>query len=637
MIVYQKTKAEFSNDVLEDTLADQVFEAVQEKLGRKTSPNEVTSWRNSSMYVHNVLSDPRIPSTAGVALEYQIPSNSKRVDVIVSGIGEDGCVNLIVIELKQWSSAEVTSLPSTVKSFVGGAKRHLVHPSYQAATYAGLLTSFSAYVYENNVGVHPCAFLHNYPPTETSLTDARYEKDIAKAPLFGKSEGSKLADFISRYVKKGDNGEALYGIENGRIRPSKALADSLSSMLKGNKEFDLIDEQKIVYETTLEKIRSKSGDRNVIIVEGGPGTGKSVVAINLLVEATKDQLVAQYVTRNSAPRAVYRAMLVGADEPAHVVDALFKGSGSYINSGPKEIGLAVVDEAHRLNERTGMFRRGENQVKELIHASQTSIFFIDPRQRVTFLDIGSIAEIENWADYYNAEVTHMELPSQFRCAGSDGYLSWLDSTFGIRETANPKHDPSYDFRIFDDPEEMRKEIFTLNQKFGMCRMLAGYCWKWTSKTDPSSYDIEFPEHGFKMRWNDFDLGQGWIMYEEGAEQVGCIHTSQGLDANYVGVIIADDLRFEDGDLATYPLEHPAGDKNFSGLRGRLQDPTTRESTLEEAHELIINTYRTLLTRGMRGCFVYCQDRNLAEYLRSKLQAGPKNSIDCSLSIRKLSC
>lgn len=297
---------------------------------------------------------------------------------------------------------------------------------------------------------------------------------------------------------------------------------------------------------------------------------------------------------------------------------LFRSSGSYTNARPKELGLAIVDESHRLNEKSGLFHHlGENQIKELINSAKTSVFFIDANQRVTFKDIGTVEEIEKWAEYFNANVVSLSLPSQFRCSGSDGYLSWIDSTLEIRETANPRLDGTYDFRVFDNPEEMRKEIFRLNQNGRTARMLAGYCWKWISRRDPFAFDIKFPEFGFRMRWNDFELGQSWIMHDEGAEQVGCIHTCQGLEVDYVGVIIGDDLRFEDG-LVSYPLEHPAGDLNFKGLRGRLRDSKTREQTLEMAHELIVNTYRTLLTRGMRGCFVYCSDSNLADHLRSRL-------------------
>jgi DUF2075 family protein len=262
-----------------------------------------------------------------------------------------------------------------------------------------------------------------------------------------------------------------------------------------------------------------------------------------------------------------------------------------------------------------MFKKGENQIKEIIKASSTSVFFVDPHQQVTFLDIGSEKEIQKWADHYGANVTLMNLPSQFRCSGSDGYLAWLDSSLEIDETANLTLDDDYDFRIYSNPCDMRDEIMKLNSNDAPARVLAGYCWKWLSKADPAAFDIVFKEFGFKAKWNDFDLGQSWIIHEESVNQIGCIHTAQGLEAAYVGVIIGPDLTCENGVLQTHPLEHPGTDKNFSGLRSMIKN--NQEGVYERSHQLILNTYRTLLTRGMKGCFVYCTDEGLRSYLAEK--------------------
>lgn len=198
---------------------------------------------------------------------------------------------------------------------------------------------------------------------------------------------------------------------------------------------------------------------DVFIVEGGPGTGKSVLAVNLLAKLTNEEHFCQYVSKNQAPRTVYLEKLKGYMKKSSV-NNLFKGSGCYTETLKNVIDTLIVDEAHRLNEKSGMFKnKGVNQIKEIIYSSHCSVFFIDEHQRVTLFDIGSTKEIERWAFQQNAIVTNLKLESQFRCNGSNGYLSWLDNTLEIRETANiDLEDVDFDFQIFDTAEEMKNKI-----------------------------------------------------------------------------------------------------------------------------------------------------------------------------------
>ncbi|MBL4675022.1 MAG: DUF2075 domain-containing protein [Mucilaginibacter sp.] len=214
--------------------------------------------------------------------------------------------------------------------------------------------------------------------------------------------------------------------------------------------------------------------------------------------------------------------------------------------------MLIVDEAHRLNEKSGMFKNmGENQIKEIINAAKCSIFFLDEDQKVTLHDIGSDEEIRKWATFYNAEITTMELTSQFRCGGSDGYMAWLDNALQIRDTANVILEKGeYDFQIFDDPNLLRDAIYEKNKERNKARLLAGICWKWLSKKDPSIMDITIPEHDFGMRWNLGTDGMLWIMNPASVSEVGCIHTSQGLEVDYVGVIIGPDFVIRNEEVIT---------------------------------------------------------------------------------------
>lgn len=624
MIVYSATKSEFRDHVRKNRIEEVILDGFRRHLGHSTSSSEIESWKNSMQYMSNVLDDSGIPDDTGVAIEYRIPQTSKRIDFLVTGRNEREGDTVVIVELKQWSDAELTAKDGVVRAFVGGTTREVSHPSYQAWTYAALLRDFNETVQEREVELRPCAYLHNMESAAV-IRNLHYADHLEKAPAFIRSDAARLTAFIKRHIRQGDRGRLMFEIENSRIRPSKNLADELVSMLKGNQEFLMIDDQKLVFETALELARAATvTDKKVLIVEGGPGTGKSVVAINLLVALTGERLTTQYVTRNAAPRAVYESVLTGTFRKSHITN-LFSGSGSYTECDANTFDALIVDEAHRLNERSGLYQNmGENQIREIIRAAKCAVFFLDEDQRVTWKDIGSAAEIERWAKSARAEVHRMELQSQFRCNGSDGYMAWLDHVLQIRETANEDLEGiDFDFRVFDDPNEMIRLIEEKNAERNRARAVAGYCWDWITKKHERihEYDIVFEEHGFRRRWNLDKDGSLWIRMPDSVNEVGCIHTCQGLEVDYIGVIVGPDLVIRDGRVVPQPEKRSRMDKSISGYKKTLaKDP---EEARTRADSIIKNTYRTLMSRGQKGCYVYCTDRETGEYLKRKAQVVRK--------------
>ena len=610
------------SDTENDVLETKLYDAIKNKMNRSTGLSELNSWRNSLKEMYITLNDSNIPSDAGVAIEYNIPQTSKRVDFLISGYGKDNKGNVIIVELKQWEKLQaIEGQEAIVETFTGGANRRVVHPSYQAWSYAALIKDYNEYVQDADIELHPCAYLHNYPRVENDPLDAKqYKEVLADAPAFTYGQRDALRNFIKKSIITGDNEDTLVKIEHGKIRPSKQLQDSISGMLKGNKEFIMLDEQKVVYENILSLSTKcqKDGKKRTIIVEGGPGTGKTVVAINLLAELTKRNQFVQYVSKNAAPRTVYGYKLKGTMKKSSV-DNLFKGSGCYTEAPMNSVGTILADEAHRLNEKSGMFQNmGENQIKEIIHASRCSVFFIDESQRVTTSDIGSIAEIEKWAERENSEVIKMELVSQFRCNGSDGYLAWVDDVLQIRDTANYDLEGiDYDIRICDSPKEMEHIVIEKNRIRNRARILAGYCWNWPKDTrnDVNYHDIKIGDYG--ISWN-LDGGDAFAINPNSVHEAGCIHTSQGLEFDYVGVIIGDDMRYENGEIVTDYSKRAKTDQSMKGIKGLAKDDPEKASQL--ADEIIKNTYRTLMTRGMKGCYVYCTDSELAAYLKERLKS-----------------
>lgn len=622
MIIYSSTKKGFCADVMSNQIEKTILTSFVREMGHSTGKAEINSWRNSMLYMNNVMSDRDIPDNVGVAIEYRIPQTSKRIDFIITGLNSDNQRTAILIELKQWSEAEISDLDGMVKTFVGGGVREVSHPSYQVWSYAMLLEDFNSNVQSENIDLKPCAYLHNYEP-DNVLTNEFYKEYTEKAPVFLKPDAVRLQTFLKKFVKQGDRGDTLYLIENGKIRPSKALADSLESMLLGNDEFTLIDDQKLVYETAL-KLAKESTERNknVLIVEGGPGTGKSVVAINLLTELTKRKDVTQYVTRNSAPREVYQVKLSGKFTKTRISN-LFSSSGSFHNLESNTFDSLIIDEAHRLNEKSGLFNHlGENQIKELIDVAKFTVFFIDEDQRVTLKDIGQKSEIEHWARDIGATVHNLELASQFRCNGSDGYLAWIDDVLQVKDTANDTlSDIDYDFRIMDSPGLIHDIIIQKNKLDNKSRMLAGYCWDWISKKNPDLKDFKFGD--YEASWNLNAQGQAWIVHPDSVSEIGCIHTCQGLELNYAGVIIGPDLIVRDGRVITDATKRAKTDKSLFGYKKMWrEDPTMADGM---ADMIIKNTYRTLLTRGMKGCYIYCTDPETQEYFKNRLADSRQNN------------
>ena len=621
MIIYQASKSQFLHHALRDDIEDVVSRHYRSATGHSVGPSEMQSWKHSLLEMAKVLGDEEIPDDAGVAIEYQLPQSAKRIDFVITGEDALARTKVMIIELKQWSESRRSDKDAIVWARRGGraGEREGTHPSYQAWSYAAYLQDFNTAVQDGGMTLQPCAYLHNHP-RDGEIDHPHYRAHLERAPLFLARERAKLQAFIREHVRHGDRKGALYAIERGRIRPSKMLIDSVAGLLQGKPEFVLIDDQKVAHETILQADARAIQHKQVVIVQGGPGTGKSVIAINLLGALIARQRNVRYVSKNAAPRAVYEAKLTGTFTKTRISN-LFSGSGAFVNVEADSYDTLIVDEAHRLNEKSGLYRNlGDNQVKELIRSARCTVFFVDDDQRVTLLDIGHTEELRRRARELGAEVTELELSSQFRCNGSDGYLAWLDNTLDIRGTTNPTLDGAeYDFRVFDNPSDLHALVALKNRANNRARVVAGYCWKWPSKKDAQAWDIEMPQFDYRRRWNLDKDGSLWIVTPGSVEQVGCIHTCQGLELDYVGVIIGPDLAYRDGHIVTDATKRASSDQSVKGLKSMLKAEPA--ASLAMADVIVKNTYRTLLTRGMKGCYVYCTDAPLAAYIRSRLRAG----------------
>ena len=620
MLAYLATKSNFIDDA--PIIEELVQRDVRQRLGIsvRSGSSEFASWHNSlGNAMFHVVNSPLIPDEAGIAIEYRINGRSLRIDFLIAGTDKSGRENLVVIELKQWTLVQPSELNDCVRTFVGGNLRDVPHPSFQSYSYARQLLDFYEVIYQESIEVHPCAYVHNCEDSSV-LVHAVPATYIARAPVFLRGQHRELRQHIANHIASGPGVELLRRVDESKIRPGKQLVEALGSMLAGNEEFVLVDEQKLVLERIIDiEKRTPVGSKVVVIVRGGPGTGKSLIAVNGLVRFSQTQRNVRYVSKNAAPRRVYEAKLKGKKSNAEIRE-LFVSSDAFRDVNEESYDVLLVDEAHRLTEKGGLYGNlGDHQVAELINCARVSVFFVDENQKVTWRDVGDVAEIERWAVAMNATTHHMDLVTQFRCAGSDLYLEWLDGVLGLNGHG-PAHLPmtDFEFRVVDSPTELRDLIFERNRGRNRSRLVAGYCWDWVSKRDPRKMDITFDGTDFAMKWNLASDGSTWMIAPNSVHEVGCIHTSQGLECDYIGVIIGPDLVVRDGRLASDPFARARTDQSLKGFKTAFKsDPA---NAYVRADRLIRNTYMTLMSRGMRGCYIYSADPETQEYFRSRVGA-----------------
>ena len=611
MILYSSSKTAFINDINDKSIIDILNNTMKEKMYHYTSESEKSSWENSLEYISEVISSSNLPDDCTIILEYNLPISSSRIDLMITGFDEQNNKKVLLFELKQWSKANIVPDSNILLEISdGNSLRRVVHPAYQVITYRDLLCDYNKYIQDENALVIPCVIMHNYVP-DNIINSSLFSKILKDVNMFYKENFNKLVDFINCSFIKGDNGQIINSIDKSEFYPSKKLQDAIKDLMDGKECFNLIDSQMVIYDELLRNI--DNSENSVSIVDGGPGTGKSVIAINLLVEMIKQGKMAQYVSRNTAPRAIYSYELKGTMNK-NSIDNLFKTSGSYTSVDEEIFDCLIVDEAHCLIEKSGLFNNyGENQIKEIIKSSKHSIFFIDEKQKVHLNDIGTIDEIEKWANIYNKKIYKYSLLSQFRCNNSGNYLDFVDYILGIKNDFEGNIG-NYEFKMCDSPNELKKIIEEKNKKY-KARIIAGYCWNWDKKEiDNSDYhDIKIGDFG--ISWN---LGaKQTFAVDDSINEAGCIHSVQGLEFDYVGIIIGNDLLYKNNKLITDFHNHASTDPSFKGIK-KLEKEDSLYANLV-ADKLIRNIYRVLLTRGIKGCYVYCVDESLNSYFKNLIK------------------
>ncbi|CAM3762019.1 DUF2075 domain-containing protein [Sphingobacterium prati] len=631
MRLYAGSASDFIHLNTENKLVDLLREQFLKQFGYNPSHNEAMSWRNSLFRLSYIMERQNLQDQ-GVMVEYKLPLSAKRIDVVIYGRDEQQYKQAVIVELKQWEKCEFTDYDSDyVLTWVGGGHRSVLHPSIQVGNYLYYLKENNSAFYQEKdpIQVSACSYLHNYNiSNDTTLQDQRFEEAVKRFPMYGSEDSSQLSAFIYSRVGAGEGMSILQEVEQSKLRPSKKLLKQVSGVIKqklkgelqlfgqvkAKGDYILLDEQLIVYDTVMSLAKkAKDNQKYAVIVKGGAGTGKSVVGLQLLADLTASNINAHYATGSKSFTETLRKIL------GKEANSLLKYFMSYGDAEPNGIDVLLMDEAHRIRERTGYpFKStGRLQIEDLLCAARISVFFVDDYQAVRRGEIGQSIFIRQQAEKMGCTVYEYNLESQFRNGGSEKYSQWIDHTLHIRETATTewKQEDNFEFQIMDSPHAVEQAIRDKVAEGYSGRMMAGFCWPWTKQADADGELHKDVIVGDYIRpWNADEKTKGmrrgipksqyWAYEDAGIDQVGCIYTAQGFEFDYAGVIFGTDLRYNP-DTA-----------EWEGFPEHSHDSAVKGA---DYLQLVKNTYRVLLGRGMKACYVYFMDKETERYFRSRVR------------------
>lgn len=717
-VIYCAPKDVFIDDVYDHLLVPKMQEGASlYHIGYGNS--ELVSWANNAQEIQNVLMRANLPSDTYIAFEYRIPHGSGRIDCMLFGKGVDNRDNVVHIELKQWSNKSVSELYTTgvfkVEAFTGGHYQPVPHPSQQVANYQQYLKDYEV-VFQGQYNLEGLAYCYNYRLNDIphDLYADHYKTILDRFPLYSGDQSRELALRLNSLLAHGDGLRIFNNVRDTPIRPSKNLMDAAANMFKGITEFSLLDDQLAASNTIFAEIDRtiKENEKTVIIVKGGPGTGKTVIALHILAELAQKGEYANcfFTTRSKALRNNLKLKL----QNIQINNQQERNAGNLIRNifafkpyhyHESAVDVLLVDEAHRIGKSSNHMsdRKYEttylSQVMSLIYCSKVCVFFIDDQQAITNTEIGSSEMIRDAAMHYqdrletekqlflskiqnekrkldkyknkriellnkqeemsvsefvkaltkledrireteetiakqksiddiktvfngSVYILDFELKSQFRCNGADNYLDWLDDVLykpinRIRTRFSKK---DYDFRIFDSPQVLYDQIRALDRPVELpkqsARLAAGYCWDWSGELTPDG-DLkrEVVIGDFQMPWETLTLAREpyrqkyassadtWAIEPEGINQIGCVFSIQGLELDYIGVILGPDIDYD-----------PVNDclKAIPGI-------THNMNAGDDPDRYVKNIYRVLMSRGKLGCYVYCCNKAVAEFFKRGLE------------------
>lgn len=636
-VIYNETQEVFFQDVALHLIVDKMLQA-SKGVGVHPQPSEIKSWESNAKNIKLLLIESQI-SDCYVTFEYRVPYHKSRIDCMLYGKGVDNKDYAVHIELKQWSNNSVSTTScdgnfnvsddenNYVDAYTGGGVRTVPHPSQQVKGYHDYLMNFVESVSTHQLELLGYAYCYNYDNVPgAALYDPMYSRIMKEHRTFSGNETMELAKVLYDALSNGNGFTIFNKMMRSATYPSSKLLNEVGGMVaQGNTgAFSLLADQIVARNTILDKIRKNK--KAVILVQGGPGTGKTVIALRILAELAKSEkhYNVHYATKSASLLAGIKDQLPRGSK----AKLLFSNITSFNphDFSEDELDVLLVDEAHRIertinNQYTTASKRTDLPMIDcLIRAAKVSVFFIDDLQGIRSAEIGSSTMIKEAAARLSVACDTVELKSQFRCNGSDNYLDWLEEILYNKPVVHSFSKEEFDFQIFDDLKNLYDTIVSKDAQpngdsLTSARLTAGFCWPWSDKLDEKGDLVKDVQIGdFSIPWETHrnfsprQIPKGycqwfqWAFRPEGVKQCGCIYTAQGFEFDYVGVIVGPDLKMgEYGKLETD--------------RSATKDPTLNRG---DADAYIRNIYRVLMSRGMKGCYVYFCDKEVEAHFRNKL-------------------
>jgi len=612
--LFSGVTGEFIERSEHSTLAGTLELNFARSMGHKPSPSEVRSWQNSLFHLAIALDKAHVDQ-AGVVVEYRLPASSKRLDAMIVGPSADDRDRAVIVELKQWDRAYGADIDDCVTFGDDSAGQYHLHPSCQAGQYAEYLRECHSAFYgddsDHKIALLACSFLHNAnSQTCGDLLSDTFADLLRRYPLFTADHRSELGDFLHDNVGGGDGRDALRRVLESKYAPSLKLLEHTADMIEGNPVFTLLDEQQVVLNLVKTRVRemSSTSTNAVVLVLGGPGTGKSVIAVRLLAELAREGRNVVHCTGSKAFTLNMRAQVGGR------AAALFKYFSAFVDTPAKSLDVLIADEAHRIraSSNTRYARRSNQpQVHEMIDAAKLSVFLLDHHQVVRPDEVGTPDLIREAATEAGADFYEIELKGQFRCSGSESYVRWLDHVLEIDGDPDLSWRNDYEFAICEGPSDLERRIQEQVAKGASGRLVAGFCWPWSKPEPDGSLVADVVIDDWVRPWNRREKGGEpanrhpytlWATKPESMSQVGCIYSAQGFEFDYCGVIFGNDLVRRDGE--------------WVAIKENSRDSVVKRSADLERN--LRNTYRVLMSRGMKGTSVCFLDEETREYFEQQL-------------------
>lgn len=610
---------EFCHGVKTNRVFSDLEQAFFEVHGRTVGWSEKASWSGSLPRLSGVLELAGLTDTVHIALEVPVPYYSNRIDAVLYGHDKNNNPALLLVELKQWSDAK-TDLNGKVSTQMGGRIVSTTHPSAQVDAYRRHLMNFIRACYNAPpIRIACCAYAHNYRQRTGALFEPQFADVIERAPIFCAGDAELLASFIRAQIGN-DHGSEIYDrIRIEGLSPSPNLIGIAAEMIRRQNVFTMLDEQ-IPAQRNIVRALTKSIKRrrkSIILIDGGPGTGKSVIALDAFGHALREEKSAFLVSGSAAFTHGVRRLL-GPD-----LASLVRFTDSFWDQPENSIDVLVVDEAHRIRSKSqprvpAAQRPTIPQLEELVRAAKVTVLFMDTNQIIDPDECGDPDQVVALARKMGADFGYHRLHAQFRCDGSDEYLKWADELFDLNGSAEPRviQCPKvFDFDVFDSPQILLSWVRLKNSmEPNSARIAAGWCWPWSDPESDGSLVNDIVIGDFAFPWelkNDKRGKRGipqakyWAVDPAGVDQAGTVYSVQGFEFRHVGLIMGPDLVIRDGKWRVNPRA------NFrKSLRGKSPDV---------ASIYIRRIYRTLFTRPLRSLRVYSVDAETRMFLRSRIR------------------